>query len=147
MHLAFRGYHWVNYWHVIIIRKSLFTWLPVPQWRFCLLPNRQRFGSPVKILPLAYPAKINFEECLAKFEASTSTKFTKDDCRTITVTNKRLGIGQAPFIEKLMCPHFAIIWLGLLATEWRFMSLRTHCIPSCWVSSGRYPFLRDPAAG
>ena len=29
---------------------------------------------------------LDFEAYLAKFEASTCTKFTKDDCRTIAVT-------------------------------------------------------------
>ncbi|KAK2159549.1 hypothetical protein LSH36_151g07060 [Paralvinella palmiformis] len=47
-----------------------------------------------------------FEAYHAKFEASTYTKFTKDHSRTIAVTNKRLGTGQAPFREKLMRPHF-----------------------------------------
>ena len=37
---------------------------------------------------------IDFEAYLAKFEVSTYTKFTKDDCRTIAVTNKRLGTGK-----------------------------------------------------
>ena len=43
----------------------------------------------------------DFEGYLAKFKASTYTKFTKQDCRTIAVTNKRLGTGQTPFGEDL----------------------------------------------
>jgi len=46
---------------------------------------------PVKILPLAHQAKINFEAYPAKFEAPTCTNFTKDDGRTIAVTNNREG--------------------------------------------------------
>ena len=42
-----------------------------------------------------------FEAYLAKFKASTYTKFTKDDRRTIAVTNKRLDTGQTPFREDL----------------------------------------------
>jgi len=54
----------INFW------KSIFTWLLVPQWKFCLLPTWQKFNSTVTILPLYSP----------------------DDCRTITVTNKYLGV-------------------------------------------------------
>jgi len=54
----------------------------------------------------------DFEAYFAKFEASACTKFTKDDCRTIAVTNKRLGSGQTPFRANLMRPHFAMTGLG-----------------------------------
>ena len=37
------------------------------------------------------------KQSACKFEVSSCTKFTKDDCRTIAVTNKRLGTGQTPF--------------------------------------------------
>ena len=77
-------------------------------------------SSPVKILSPAHPAKIRFpsedfatctpgqdwfEAYLAKFEASTCTKFIKNDRGTITVINKRLGRGQIPFRKKLRRPH------------------------------------------
>ena len=56
-----------------------------------------------------------FEAYLAKYEASTYTKLTKDNCDTIAVINKRLGRGQTPFREDLkygyvrfLCKHGGI---------------------------------------
>ena len=42
---TFYCYCWFWRKQYIIIRKSLFTQQPVPQWRFCLLPTGQRIGS------------------------------------------------------------------------------------------------------
>jgi len=57
----------------------------------------------MKILPLAHPVKIDFEAYLTKFEVSTCFKFTKYDCRTIAVTNKRLGTGQRKINASSFC--------------------------------------------
>jgi len=59
------------------------------------------------------PPGQDFEAYLAKFKA----KFTKDDCQTIVVTNKRLGTGQTPCKETLLVPHFTMTRLGLPVTK------------------------------